>query len=320
MKHFYLILGAIVIGALAVFLWIQNASDTMEVTNSDNEQQVEETPTTPSTANDEETSADEDDQTTEEETDDSTVSPVEKIGTSVDGRDITAYHYGLGEKEVLFIGGIHAGYSPNTVLVAYELMDYLESNPSAVPQDVRVTVIPVLNPDGLYKVTGKEGRITRADIPATVEAGIPGRFNANTVDLNRNFDCDWKSTGVWQSRSVSGGSSAFSEPESTAIRAYVDTSTPVGVVAWYAAAGGVFSSNCYNGVLPETKALTNLYAKAAGYQAYEEFNFYEISGDMMNWFASERIPAISVLLTDHRSSEWTKNKAGIDALLKYFAE
>ena len=40
----------------------------------------------------------------------------------------------------------------------------------------------------------------------------------------------------------------------------------------------------------------------------------------MNWFAKKKVPAISVLLTTHDDVEWSKNKAGIDALLKYYAD
>jgi hypothetical protein len=246
--------------------------------------------------------------------------PFSVIGSSVEERDITAYHYGNGEKEILFVGGMHGGYSWNTALVAYELMDYLEENPSAVPEGVRVTVIPVLNPDGLNKVVGTAERFSQANVPTGANATIPGRFNANTVDLNRNFDCDWRSSGTWQSRTVSGGSRVFSEPEAQALRDYVNARDLAAVVVWYSAAGGVFSSNCYNGVLPETKTLTNLFAQASGYKAYESFDFYEISGDAVNWLAKEGVPAISVLLTNHTDIEWSKNKAGIDAVLKYYAE
>ncbi len=45
------------------------------------------------------------------------------IGQSAGGKDITAYHYGEGAEEILFIGGIHGGYEWNTALVAYETMD-----------------------------------------------------------------------------------------------------------------------------------------------------------------------------------------------------
>jgi hypothetical protein len=33
-------------------------------------------------------------------------------------------------------------------------MDYLEANPTEIPLNLKVTVIPLLNPDGFYIVTG----------------------------------------------------------------------------------------------------------------------------------------------------------------------
>ena len=119
---------------------------------------------------------------------------------------------------------------------------------------------------------------------------------------------------------MSGGSAPFSEPESGAIRDYVQSRQPAAIVTWYSAAGGGFASSCNNGVSAETKAITDAYAKAAGYPSYESFDFYAITGDMVNWFAKIGIPAISVLLTSHTDIEWNKNKAGIDATLNYYAK
>src|SRR3989338_11578153 len=73
------------------------------------------------------------------------------IGTSAGGNNITAYHFGEGDSDLLFVGGIHGGYEWNTVLVAYQLMDYLKANSNVIPANVKVTVVPVLNPDGLNK-------------------------------------------------------------------------------------------------------------------------------------------------------------------------
>lgn len=241
------------------------------------------------------------------------------IGKSVEGRDIAAYIYGTGDTKVLFIGGIHGGYSWNTALVAYELMDYLEKNPAAIPAKVQVTVIPVANPDGLSKVVATSGPFVKSDVKASQAVQVSGRYNAHTVDLNRNFDCDWQPTAKWQSRTVSGGSAAFSEPESLAIKNYIEAKNPAAVVVWYSAAGGVFSSSCSNGILPETTILTNLFAKASGYPAHESFDFYETTGDMANWLAKNNIPAISVLLTDHTNTEWTKNEKGVKAVLNHYA-
>lgn len=242
------------------------------------------------------------------------------IGSSVQNRDITAYHYGTGSKELLFVGGIHGGYEWNTSLVAFELMDYLKANPAAIPASVKVTVIPVLNPDGLNKVVGTDGRFTAANVPTSNDVVVSGRFNSNGVDLNRNFDCDWQTKGVWMNQTVSGGASAFSEPESLAFKSYVEAHNPTAVVAWFSSAGGVFASNCHNGILPETKTINDMYAAASGYKAYDSYDFYALTGDMVNWLAKKNIPGISVLLTTHQDTEWTKNLAGIKALLNHYAK
>jgi hypothetical protein len=242
------------------------------------------------------------------------------IGKSVEGRDITAYTYGTGTTSILFVGGLHGGYEWNTSVVAYDLMDYLTQHPDAVAANETVTVIPVVNPDGLNKIVGTTtAGFSTANLPALADT-VVGRFNANTVDLNRNFDCDWQAKGVWQTKSVSGGTAAFSEPESKAIEDYIAANKPAAVVVYYSSAGGVYSSSCHNGVSSETAAITKAYASASGYPAHESFDFYATTGDMVNWLAKLNIPAISVLLTNHTDPEWSKNQAGVDAILKHYAQ
>lgn len=244
----------------------------------------------------------------------------EVIGTSVDGNDVVAHHFGTGENEIVLIAGIHGGYSWNTALLGYELVDHFNENSSDIPEDVRLTIIPAVNPDGLAKVTGNTGSFVATDVSAIDAEKVAARFNSNDVDLNRNFDCDWQATGMWQSRTVSGGDEVFSEPESRAVRDYIESNEPVAVVAYYSAAGGVYSSNCHNGILAETRTITNLYANAANYGAHEEFDFYTITGDMVNWIASKNIPAISVLLSDHTHTEFSKNIDGVTALLNHYTD
>jgi hypothetical protein len=240
------------------------------------------------------------------------------LGYSKNGNAIPAYHFGEGKDEILFVGGIHGGYEWNTSLLAYEMMEYFSTNPSAIPKNITVTIVPVLNPDGLMRVVGSTSGFDATDVSKDANIVVEGRFNANNVDLNRNFDCEWSARGVWQNKDVSGGTKAFSEPESIAVREYVDAHDIKAAVVWYSAAGGVYSSNCKNGVLPETEKMTMLYAQASGYPAYKDFNYYEITGDMVNWLAKEKVPAISVLLTNHQDTELEKNKKGIEALLKEY--
>jgi len=242
------------------------------------------------------------------------------LGQSVAGRDVIAYHYGEGEKEVLFIGGIHGGYEWNTPLLAYELMEYLTMQPAAVPEGVKVTVIPVMNPDGLMKVVGTTSPYAAADVPAAKDVQIAGRVNGNGVDLNRNFDCDWQASGTWQKQKVSGGTAPFSEPEAKAVKEYIEASSPDAVVVWFSAADGVYSSSCGAKVSTETTALNKAYATASGYASHENFDAYSVTGDITNWLAKNDIPSISVLLTTHTDIEWMKNQKGIKAVIEHVAK
>ncbi len=242
------------------------------------------------------------------------------IGKSVDGKDIVAYNYGNGEKRILLVGGVHGGYSWNTALVAYEMMDYLKANPNVIPKNVKVTIIPVLNPDGLSDAVGTSSKFAKSNVSTSNAVLVASRFNSNNVDLSRNFDCDWKATGVWQTKPVSGGSKPFSEPEAMAIKNYVESHSINAVVVWYSSAGGVYASSCGGDVSGETIAITGAYAKASGYPAYDSYDFYATTGDLVNWLAKKNIPAISVLLTTHKDTELAKNKSGLTALLQYYAK
>jgi len=246
--------------------------------------------------------------------------PNRVIGTSVEGRDIESYTYGTGETTLLFVGGMHGGYEWNSVLLAYEFIDELEAGLIEVPDSLSIEVVPVLNPDGLYSVINKEGRFALADVPekSTLTAG-QGRFNANEIDLNRNFDCKWKPTSSWRSKTVSAGTSAFSEPEAIALKELVEEKSPQAVVFWHSQANAVYASECTEGVLPETLTVMNTYADSAGYKAVASFDAYPVSGDAEGWLASIGIPAVTVELSNHEEVEWEKNKDGIKSLFDLYS-
>src|SRR3989344_2079056 len=244
----------------------------------------------------------------------------EIIGKSVEGRDIDAYTYGSGNTRLMFVGGVHGGYEWNSVLLSYQFMDYLRENPTIIPANLTVAVIPSANPDGVYKVIGKDGRFTISDVPTKEQALGTGRFNAHGVDLNRNFDCKWKPESTWQSKVVSAGSGAFSEPEAAAIRDFVLKYNPVAAVFWHSKANAVYASECTKGIIPKTLDIMNAYAEASGYRAVKSFDEYEISGDAEGWLSSINIPAITVELKTHETVEWEQNLAGIKALFNYYTQ
>ena len=240
----------------------------------------------------------------------------EIIGYSAQNRPIEIYRFGNGGKLLVFAGAIHGGYEWNSALLAWEFIDYLKSNSEIIPKNLSVAVIPAINPDGLAKIAGKEGRFAAADIPAGTNE--TGRFNANNVDLNRNFDCNWQPKGIWRQKEVNAGSAAFSEPESAALRDYVLKNKPAAVVFWHSQSNAVYGSMCNADMSDETRAILNAYAKASGYPAKDTFDQYQVSGDATDWLASIHISAITVELATHQSIEWQKNLAGINALFQYF--
>jgi murein tripeptide amidase MpaA len=89
------------------------------------------------------------------------------LGVSTQGRPITAVRIGNGPRKLVLVGSTHGGPERNTFELATQLIGYVRANPITIPPDVRLYVIPTLNPDGLA-------------------LGI--RQNANGIDLNRNMD------------------------------------------------------------------------------------------------------------------------------------
>ncbi len=245
-------------------------------------------------------------------------SGVSVIGTSAGGHDITAHTFGDGDTRLLFVAGLHGGYEWNTIQLADQMLTWLEDDPSVIPDSVSVTVIPNMNPDGLETTVDTTSLdFDPGDVPSDT---VSGRFNANDVDLNRNFDCNWQSQGTWQNQTVDAGSSAFSEPETQALRDWIESNNPDAAVVFYSAAGGVYSSACNGQPSTASTDLMNTYARGSGYPAEGEFDAYEITGDAVDWMAKAGVPGISVLLSNHHEVEWGINRAGIEAVLESYAQ
>jgi predicted deacylase len=231
-----------------------------------------------------------------------------QIGSSVEGRAIEAFTFGTGETDLLFVGGVHGGYEANSVRLAEGMIEEFQLKPELVPSNVTVHIIPVLNPDGYARALSTDTTYTDSQ----------KRFNANDVDLNRNFGCKWAPTSSWRGQSVSAGTAAFSEPEAQALRQYVRDTTPAAAIFWHSVANNVYGSECENGILPATLTLMNTYGDAASYGKVPIFDAYPITGDAEGWLASIGIPAVTVELETRDSIEWTRNIAGMKAVLELY--
>jgi hypothetical protein len=234
------------------------------------------------------------------------------IGYTVQGRPITATVFGAGPQAVALVGGIHGGYEWNTVLFAYQLIDYLAAHPEAVPPALTVYVIAAANPDGLALTTGADGRFTLDQLAANTR---PGRLNANGVDLNRNWDCHWSTSALWGETPVSGGSAPFSEPETQALSSFFTQPNMLAVIFWHSAASGVFAGGCEGPYAPG-EALGRVYAAASGYPFYSQFTSYTVTGDATDWLSLQGIPSITVEFYNHQDLDWEPNLAGSLAILQ----
>ena len=236
------------------------------------------------------------------------------IGYSAGGRPIENYQFGNGSTLIILIGGIHGGYEWNSTLLIYELIDYLFANPDIVPPSITLHIIPAANPDGLFRVTGVNGRFTVDDVALDI---FPGRFNDNGVDLNRNWDCNWQPEGTWRDQPVDAGDYPFSEPENVALRDFIVPRNPAVTIFYHSAFNAIFAAGCPN-VGPRTRELADVYATAANYPIYEQFTSYEITGDSGDWLTTQNIPSITVELSTHSSLDWTRNLNGLLAVLDYY--
>ena len=210
------------------------------------------------------------------------------IGSSVEGRPIEVVTFGTGPDTALVLAGMH-GDEPKGVYVARRLVDLLANVPEPVA-GCRVTIVPVVNPDGYER---------------------RNRRNAAGVDLNRNFPTATWTAGKPRSRYY-GGSSPASEPETRAVLRLVERSQPRRIVSLHSIGRHQFCNN-YNGPgLEWARAM----GAANGYRVTASIG-YPTPGSFGAWAGAERgIPTITLELPSHQSRErcWRDNR---EALLTF---
>ncbi|NWG15234.1 MAG: succinylglutamate desuccinylase/aspartoacylase family protein [Chloroflexi bacterium] len=226
--------------------------------------------------------------------------PVFTIGQSAGGQDILAWRFGSGPRTLLLVGGIHAGYEANTISLLNELAAHFEGSPGDVLPGMTLVLVPVANPDGFA-----QGQVT------------DGRFNANGVDLNRNWGCEWSAQAYWRNRQVNPGSEPFSEPETRALAALAGELNPAAVIFYHSAANGVFAGDCPGSGISWT--LAGVLGEAAGYPYGQPFTAYIVTGTAPNWFDGQGIPSVDVELSGTRDSEFARNLRGVMAVQRWLS-
>jgi murein peptide amidase A len=154
-----------------------------------------------------------------------------RVGTSVQGREIVAYHRWTpgATKRVLAIGNMHGDEK-----AGLHVIDRLRKE--KVPANVDLWLVPTVNPDGTAANT---------------------RVNARKVDLNRNFRYQWRYANRGD-RHYSGPK-LLSEPESRALVAFTKKIKPRSIIVFHQPLNGVDNSQAKS-----AKTLAPPLAKATG--------------------------------------------------------
>lgn len=221
------------------------------------------------------------------------------LGTSAQGRPISAVRIGNGPRKLVLVGATHGFPERNTFELVEQLAAHFRNDPALVPSGVRLYIIPLLNPDGL---------------------ALGRRQNANGVDLNRNMDTsadacpenDWSQrvSGAYGIVSDTGGPYSESEVESRLIRDFLLDAD--GVVFFHSNAGVVFPACDHQPSI----ALAKIFADGAGYAFLPKWDRYPITGGMHDWAGGLGIAAITPELVTGDQPEFAQNLGGIEALLR----
>jgi len=230
------------------------------------------------------------------------------LGYTSRGTPIEAVRFGNGPRAVLFIGGLAGGYAPSTVSITGTAVSYFTRSPNQIPKNLTVYIVLSASPDAPNAVNNYSGRL-----------------NANGVDINRNWGCNWAADTLWQGKLKrgSGGTAPFSETESRVLRDLILANDTAAVVFWQARAEGGLVSPGYCGGPPKVSAaLAGIYGLSAGYRVddFEKMTNQTLNGDASNYLDSQGIPAISVLLPHSSSStDWDNNLRGVLSVLSTYA-
>ncbi|WP_172798201.1 M14 family zinc carboxypeptidase [Mycobacterium sp. GA-1285] len=183
------------------------------------------------------------------------------IGSSVRGAPIRILHVGRGPRKVLFIGGIH-GDEKEGLTTTIELPTAFES--AGLADTVTLTILEDANPDGRAANT---------------------RFNANGIDVNRNFPAK----NFDPTDPVNGGA-PLSEPEARAIVETVDRIAPALILVAHSWAGREFIN--FDGPAAE---IAQRFSEASGLPVEESSAFAPTPGSLGSYFGRDRgIPVLTI--------------------------
>jgi protein MpaA len=211
-----------------------------------------------------------------------------QIGKSNNNIPIKAIIRGIGKKSIIVLGGIH-GDEPSSVVLAKALVLSLQR--SDLSSDLKVIVVPIVNPDGLLSKT---------------------RVNSRNVDINRNFPSSSWRAGATKDRYQPGKVPA-SEPETQAIINLIRKYKPKLIISIHAPLG------CVNWDGP-AQEIAQIIAEVSGYPMKKDIG-YRTPGSLGTHAGIDRaIPTITLeIRANETDAQIYQNIKALRQALSYVA-
>ena len=253
-----------------------------------------------------------------------------KLGTTADGRDIIDVAVGskTASKDVIIQYSMHAREYINTLLGMKQLEELLKGMQggaeyngipySTILQDVRLHIIPLMNPDGvtisqlgfdginsetiradLNKIWATDNEAGRGDVNLAAYTSL-WKANALGVDLNRNYDTLWEDAGVGGTTEPSSarypGPSAHSEKETIALLALEEAVNCSAQIAYHSEGDLIFWNYGVEGDLyAKDEQLAQTVGAVTGYPLESTVTSNQSTSGCSDYFIRELgVPSITI--------------------------
>ena len=241
------------------------------------------------------------------------------IGRSCEGRDLWMLQFRAANRDsksnykpgILFVGNHHAREHMSAEiclsLAAYLCQHKHDKSIANLLNSVDIYIMPVLNPDGVvYDFSKSSFACWRKNRRVNKDRSIG-------VDLNRNYGYMWTGPGKVDTPSSEqyGGTGPFSEPETQALQAFLQTHKHVKIFISYHSYGKLvlYPWGCKNAPVENLRD-RNVYVQLAqkmatitGYKAMQANELYIAPGDANDWaYDAHHIFSFTIELMPQRSS------------------